>query len=267
MSTDNQLENKTVTILGLGWLGKALALSLIEDGATVQGTVTSQQNAQDLKNDGIDSYVYQIGELLPQYLVGVGIFIITVPPRGAGYIEKLERTINQLSVESKVIYISSTSIYPDTNGLVKEGDEVDKVSPHSGISIYQVEKVFKNQFKYATVVRMAGLYGPGRKPGKFLTGKYGVKGPENPVNLVHQEDCIGIIKSVIIQNSWGEAINACADEHPTREEFYTAAAIKLGLTPPEFSDEAAPFKIVSNEKSKTLLNYTYQHPDPIKGLI
>jgi hypothetical protein len=69
---------------------------------------------------------------------------------------------------------------------------------------------------------------------------------------------------IIHQGKWQDRFNACSDEHPSREEYYTAAALSLGLSPPLF---AAPtsgdaFKIISNAKLKQALQYELQYPDP-----
>ena len=88
---------------------------------------------------------------------------------------------------------------------------------------------------------------------------------EAPVNLIHRDDCIGLIQAVITKNVWGEIINGSADLQPTRKEIYTKAAKNIGLTPPSFKKEATiAYKIISNSKSKKLLGYTYKHPDPLK---
>jgi hypothetical protein len=74
---------------------------------------------------------------------------------------------------------------------------------------------------------------------------------------------VQLLAEILRQNKWGEIYNAAADGHPSRQEFYTAAAQAIGLTPPQF---AAPipfdtFKIISNEKIKKDLQYQFIYTD------
>ncbi|MEQ8239561.1 MAG: hypothetical protein RIA69_10135, partial [Cyclobacteriaceae bacterium] len=77
-----------------------------------------------------------------------------------------------------------------------------------------------------------------------------------PVNLIHRDDCIGIIEFIIAEKLWGETFNACLPDHPTKEVFYTKASEKLNKKPPSFKDdEGIDYKIVSADK---LINAGYQ---------
>ncbi len=258
------MKDSNIAILGLGWLGKELALNLLAAGYQIKGSVTSQAKVKDLSDLNIKSSIFKLGESLPELLINCGIYIITIPPTNSNYKQNVSGLINQLPSNAKLIYISSSSVYPNTNALVRETDAEDRVSPHSGISLFQVENLFKIASNQSTIIRMAGLYGPGRHPGKFLAGKTDLKGAKSPINLVHLDDCIGIIKTVLSNNYWDDTFNACSDAHPIKKDFYTKATALLKLEPPVFTDKPAPFKIVDNTKSKVVLGYEYQHPDPMK---
>jgi nucleoside-diphosphate-sugar epimerase len=85
--------------------------------------------------------------------------------------------------------------------------------------------------------------------------------------MIHRDDAVGVFATLIDQDVRGEVFNACADEHPTRQAFYTRAAETMGLEPPTF-DEDAPTtgKRVSNEKLKRHCDYSFRHPDPLADL-
>lgn len=79
--------------------------------------------------------------------------------------------------------------------------------------------------------------------------------------MVPFDDCVEVIKRVIQRNVWNEVLNVCADEHPTRNAFYTKAASELGLELPHFIDgNEGDYKIVSNDKLKRILGYKFLHP-------
>ena len=163
---------------------------------------------------------------------------------------------------SSVLFISSTSVYPETNSIVTEED-ADKTA-----NLFKAETRFLEQTKFTTtVIRFGGLMGSDRHPGRFFSGKRDIPGGNSPVNVIHQQDCVGIIKAVIQQESWNEIYNACADEHPSRRQFYTRASELLGVEAPHFlADQPADYKIVSSEKLKKKLQYSFIYPDPIAFL-
>jgi hypothetical protein len=72
-----------------------------------------------------------------------------------------------------------------------------------------------------------------------------------------------VVLQVLEQGMWNRDFLACADEHPTRREFYTRAALLSGLTPPKFkAGDSSSFKIVSNRRLKEELGFTFSYPDP-----
>jgi NAD dependent epimerase/dehydratase family enzyme len=92
-----------------------------------------------------------------------------------------------------------------------------------------------------------------------LSGKENLENPDAPVNLIHQNDCIGVILEIINQSKWNEIYNAVAPFHPTREVYYTQKALDLNLELPKFSSEKSNIKkIISSEKVEAVLNYKFQ---------
>ena len=118
-----------------------------------------------------------------------------------------------------------------------------------------------------TILRFGGLIGEGRHPIKFLAGRETLENPEAPINLIHQKDCIGIVRAILRQALndkfiWGESFNAVAPFHPSRETYYTQKAKDLNLALPKFNHEKISVgKTISNGKIKTILNYTFTEPN------
>jgi nucleoside-diphosphate-sugar epimerase len=162
-----------------------------------------------------------------------------------------------------VIFVSSTSVYGNNNQIACE-DSPTNPTKASGKCVLEAEKVIQAHFgKNAAIVRFAGLFGPDRHPGRFLKENAPISNPNGKINLVHLEDCIALIASIIEKNAYGEIYNGCSDEHPTRAEFYTKAAYALSLDAPEFDATIPPVdKTVSNEKSKTKLGMVYKYAKP-----
>lgn len=257
---------ESIGIVGLGWLGKATAFALQDVGHQVVGTVTSAKKKKELDKKGLTVYLFKLGEKLPEALKNCDTLLITIPPRGDQFVECLSKLVNELTNSTQVIFVSSTSVYPNSNTIAKEEDAVDRISPHSGISLLKAESTFSQSKLDYVILRFAGLMGPRRHPGKFLAGRENVSGSESPVNMVHLDDCIGIIRSIISQKVKKQILNICSDLHPTRKEFYMKAALSINLDPPKFNSSPSNFKIVDNTLSKSVLKYTYKYPDPLEAL-
>ena len=261
------------SILGCGWLGFPLAQHLVENKNTVYGSTTSIEKLELFSKSSITPFLIQInnnkieGEI--KRFLESDTLIIDVPfgkqrENFKGY-QKLALLIEKSSVQ-KVVFISSTSVYSDTNGIVTESDAFI-INPAKKILV-DLENLFLNHngFK-TTVIRFSGLIGGTRNPGNFFKEGRVVKNGLAPINLIHLDDCIEIIHKISTANLQGEIFNACADSHPTRKEFYTAASNLIGNVPAKFLNNADfCYKIISNKKLKKKFAYKFKYPDLLKYL-
>ncbi len=133
----------------------------------------------------------------------------------------------------RIIFTSSTSVYGDAQGTVKETTPRNPVT-NSGRVLEELEDWLHNlPGTSVDILRLAGLVGPGRHPGRFFAGKTAPDG-EHGVNLVHLEDVIGAITLLLQAPKGGHIYNICAPAHPARNVFYPQMARLLGLEPPQF---------------------------------
>jgi nucleoside-diphosphate-sugar epimerase len=260
----------SVSMLGCGWLGKPLGELLVKNGFSVSGSTTTKDKLDDLRAKGIAPFLLQFtprlqGSDKERFFTG-DILIITIPPRRKEgepslYLEQIRHVVDEAQKGSirKIIFISSTSVYREENKIVIEEDADDASLLAKAENIIRANTSFKS-----TIVRFGGLVGPGRHPGRFLSGKSNLKGGAAPVNIIHQEDCIGIISTIIENDVWGKVFNACASIRVSRKEFYEHTSKALGMPLPEFNNEAAKFKIVNSDKLKRELNYKFIYDDPMK---
>lgn len=267
----------SISILGAGWLGLPLGGFLSDRGFSVKGSTTRKEKFAVLTKTGIHPFLLEVsesgisGEHIEAFFESEMLLLCIPPgrrrPQVADHYPEQIRLVAKKAREAGVrhlIYISSTGVYGDSEGVVTETSPTDP-DRSSARAVWEAEKVLRSFEFSLTVLRMAGLVGGDRKAGRFLAGKKDVKGGGTPVNLVHREDCIQVIWEVIRQEAWGETYNVCADKHPSRRQFYTWRAEKEGFEPPEFADdEGESGKIVSNRKLKEDLNYHFLHPDPMQ---
>lgn len=271
----------TISILGCGWLGLPLAEFLRDAGHSIKGSTTSTDKLALLKGKGISPFLLKLSPKLDctdcDDFWNADRLVINIPPgRERDNIEEyhlhqIRSVIEnvQSSTVEHIIFISSTSVYPPKPGIVDEVDaEQNKAGRASGNALLKAEKLLMSQDAFdTTVIRFGGLYGYDRHPAKYLAGRTNISNGNAPVNLIHRDDCIGIIGTIISKDVRGEIFNGVSDGHPPKNMYYPAAAKSLGLEPPIFNDDdGKDFKVVSNRKVKQLLTYKFKHPNPIDTL-
>ena len=248
---------KNVSILGCGWLGKSLAVSLLNDGYTVKGSTTSEEKLETLEFNNIEPYIVDISsfEEFDSFL-NSDILIIAITSKDIDGFENLISQIKNSSIQ-KVIFISSTSVYGSLNKVMTEEDEVLQTP------LTEIENLFReNTFFETTIVRFAGLFGDERHPSNWFKNGRKIPQPKGFVNMIHKEDCIEIIHEIIDHNCWNTTFNACSNHHPTRREFYTLAKVNNGFAIPEFEEnEEVKWKIISSKKVQEVLGYTFINDD------
>jgi|GEM_PF-27124 len=265
--------SKRISIIGLGWLGEPLGLALHQQGYEILGSTTRISRLPILAQHPfyVSRLAVQTDQIIGDWEIltkDIDVLIINFPPRRIEAIESIyPQQINQIiqvtPPTTKVIFVSSTAVYANNNGWVNE-TSLEPPTKASGKAVLAAETLLRAHFAdNLTVLRLAGLIGPKRHPGKFLANKRQLKNPDVPVNLIHQVDCIALIQAIIENDCFGEIINGCADEHPLRKDYYTKAASVLGLTEPTFVDaEKGSYKLIDNAKSKELLNFSYTYSNP-----
>ena len=277
-------QQPTVSILGCGWLGLPLAERLIAQNYKVKGSTTQSSKLKILQEKGIEAFLVNLtpaieAENIEEFLVAETL-IINIPPgirtQGEDFhpaqIGHLQPLIEQSSIKN-IIYVSSTSVYPNVNRTVNETEPLGSTDG----SIDGVRGVFVNRAllkaesllqsfsqKNITILRPGGLIGDDRIPGKYVAGKQGLTTGEVPVNYVHPVDLIGIIAEIIKQNAWGEVFNVVTPQHPKRREVYAQNAELFGFAPPTYTEGSPDFKIIDGNKVIETLNYQFEYPNPLE---
>ena len=250
-----------ISILGCGWLGKPLAVSLIKKGFTIKGSTTSEGKLGEFLEIGITPFLISIDNFTNNILAFLAseILIVALPSKDIEGFRNLIGHIEKSPIK-KVIFISSTSVYKNSEEIVTEESET------LPSALTTIEMLFKNSNHFeTTIIRFAGLFGYNRKPGNFFKNGRKIPNPDGFVNMIHQDDCIQLIEKVIDKNAWNEIFNGCADTHPTRKDFYTKCTLDIGLEIPEFEEVTeTQEKVISNKKSKEILDFEYKYSDLLK---
>lgn len=263
--------NKTVAILGMGWLGQKLAVHLNNLNYHVKGSVMTLEKATQLQQRGFDAYRIVVSDSgvegrTPALLKAVDYAIIMIPPglrrdTGANFFMKMQHLYNEIEKHEipKVILISSIAVYDDAQGRVTEAD-IPRPTTTTAKQMLESEELFMNSSSFqTTIIRFGGIFGGSRQPLRYLTGRKNLRGGRAPVNLIHRQDCIGIITAVLEKEAMGHIFNAVHPSHPGKAAYYIERAKRVGLEPPSFSNEflLETYKQVDSVNLTEILGYTF----------
>lgn len=266
-----------ISVIGCGWLGWPLAKHLLAEGYKVVGSTRQQSRLETLEaeNTGIDLHLFSgdnpllTDKITPLFSSEIGI-ICYPPPRTN---PEIYATGLQILLEhcekagmKKIIFTSSTSVYPD---LPQTFDETFDVRQQTGAAhIVAAENILhsmSDKFQI-NILRLGGLIAADRNPARFLVSERMPNG-NAPVNFVHRVDCIGLISNLLQNNIWNKTFNVVADMHPSRREFYQEACKALGRTCPDFPENQPMYqRIISNQLLKKTTNYVFSRSNPLEML-
>lgn len=249
-------------ILGLGWIGKAVADRLKDTGYALWGTVSTYEKAKQLQAEELFAYVLRLPDPSAS-LPGPSprVLLYTLPPRGGQKrSEQMIQDAIRMAEEADVvgaIYLSSTSVYTSQEGWVDETDAKDVESRHSGVRMKRLEDQWSTASFPTTILRLGGLFGPGRKPGRFMQHRE-IARPNQYVNMTKQQDAVTAIQRVIELNLWGKTLNIVSNNFETRAEFYGSR-----IEQPKFGEEVeSAGKRVSTAQARGWLGSDFMAPAP-----
>ena len=254
-----------------------LADQLLGAGYAVKGSTTSAQKRALLIQYSIDAYQLvlnpdPIGNL--NALLQADTLVIDIPPKAGKLgdefhpqqIKHLTDAVRQSGIQH-VIYVSSTSVYPELSRPVVESDVTTETNSGAPMLV-RAEQLVQSLApeKLVTIVRFGGLMGYDRIPGKYIAGKTIGSGAV-PVNYIHRNDAVGILQLLIGRQLPG-VFNGVAPEHPIREAVYQKSCADFGYAPPAFvePDAPIPYKVVSPDKLIRETKYGFQYPNPLHFL-
>jgi nucleoside-diphosphate-sugar epimerase len=194
----------------------------------------SEDKIELYKNEGLIPFLLNENnvDFLDDLLDTNYLFINFPPSKFDDYISFLEKIFlnKNLSKIEKIIFISSTSIYPNIDGIFDENSQLDILNSSL---VYKAEKIFKS--KIDMIFRVSGLVGGNRYFGKRSAGKI-VEFPNTPINFVHRDDVIAVTKFVLDNNLKG-IYNISSNKHPNKKEIYSYNSKKFGFDMPIFKND------------------------------
>ncbi len=237
-------------IIGCGYLGEQVLAQLRMTGAHLAVVTRDAARATAFGAAGIQCFVGSFADTprlqaLCARLPAPLRVLVLLPPSAcqdaAGTLAPLARLVALVRViaPATATLSSSTGVYGEQGSRTVSAESAClPVSPRER-RLAEIETCW-HSIPGACVVRLAGLYGPGRVVGlSGLRAGAPVSGePDGYLNLLHATDAAGLL----LRAAGGPAapIELGADGTPiTRRVYYQTLAAWLGVAPPRFSGEAA----------------------------
>jgi nucleoside-diphosphate-sugar epimerase len=277
-----------VLIVGCGYVGKALGRQLVQRGDEVWGFRRKAAEDPELSAAGIHPVTGDLTNAadLDSLTVPFDWVVDTVSSsRGGveayrdvylGGARNLVRWAESRGIRG-LAYTSSTSVYGQTDGgWVDEGSPAEPAG-ETGRLLLETEQVFLGAAREgrvpATVLRVGGIYGPGRGHlfRQFLLGEARREANGGRwINMVHRDDVAGAIEAVLRRGLGGRLYNVVDDQPVRQGDFlgYLSKETGLPLPPEATPGEATPVrkrgttdKRVSNRRLREESGWAPIHTD------
>lgn len=248
---------KKFTILGAGWLGFELANQL-KNKYDIVLSARNNEKLLEYKNLEFISYILNEEDFssLDKLLDTNYLFINYPPSKFNNYLSFLEKIYSHEKIKTieKIVFISSTSIYPNNEGIF---DESSFIEIPSNKIVFDAENLVLN--KTHIIFRASALFGGNRIAGKRLANKI-VDFPNTKINFVHRNDVIGAT-IFAIENNLDGIFNLVSKQHPTKKELYSFNAQKYGFEKPIFIDNSESMQRIIDGSKIERLGFTYKYFD------
>jgi len=277
-------------IIGCGYLGERVARVWLESSHEVAVLTRSPENADRFRAQGLVPFVGDMHEPatladLPKadtLLYAVGFDRNSGRTRREVYVDGLRNVLNAVAGRvDRFIYISSTSVYGQASGETIDEESACKPTRDNGRVCLEAEQTVWEFFPRqhgasapsATILRLAGIYGPDRLLRRIEQVKNTTPIAGNPeafLNLIHVDDAA---RAVIACEERGTSngLYLVADDMPVRRrDYYSRLASLLDAPAPTFVESRDPTsnlnKRCSNRKLREALGAQLRYPTIETGL-
>jgi nucleoside-diphosphate-sugar epimerase len=253
-----------LVVLGFGYTGRVLHRTGTSQGRTVHAT--SRNPLNNLAGIPSEQRMRFDLEQPPTWLnIPVGADLIwCFPATPLEQVQAFARTLD--TPPRRIVVLGSTSAYDAPSQSteypppwIDESAPIDLSKPR-----VQGEEYLRNELG-AIVLRVAGIYGPGRNPLDWI--RQGRVGPSRKyVNLIHVEDLAAICFASLERGQPGEAYNVSDGQPHTWNEICLTAQQRWGITAATVKKDLSSGKRISNAKLHAELGYRFRHSDLYEAL-
>ena len=237
--------NDDYTIVGCGDIGLRVGKELVAQGQQVTATAHFTESIPNLESAGMQVVVanFDDRDQLPVLdLSGQRVFYF-MPPQGGGTMDaRIANFCRQLTADNcpqRLVYISTSGVYGDCGGqLVTEETPVNPQTSRAKRRVSAEQQLTEKatDLGFALIIlRVTGIYGPGRLPLAQLKKGHQVLRPEDasPTNRIHSLDLVRICLAAMERAEAGDIFNVCDGQESSMSDYFNAVADLYGLPRPQ----------------------------------
>jgi nucleoside-diphosphate-sugar epimerase len=224
----------SVLIVGCGDVGQRIGRRLLARGVRVIGVVRRAAAAADLTALGIDAQVIDLDASPAAALPEADTVFWCAPPPGTGVTDpRLRRYVLQLTGR-RVVYGSTTGVYGDCGGRWIDEDEPTEPLHDRGRRRLDAETGLRSSGIDHVVLRIPGIYGPGRWPLQRLRAGTPVIDPAEapPSNRIHAEDLAEVALLAAERGALGQVYHVGDGQPTTMTDYFYRVADHFGIARP-----------------------------------
>jgi nucleoside-diphosphate-sugar epimerase len=279
-------ESKSRLVVGCGYLGIRVAAFWQQRGDRVFVTTRRTDRAEELSGRGLQAICLDVTDptdlpALPPVdtlLLAVAYDPAAGQSRESVCLDGLQRILDAVhTLRGSAIYISTTGVYGQDDGSWVDEDSVCQPRREAGRIYLAAEKLLRAHRwgNRSVILRLAGIYGPGRVPYRNLlrSGEPLPVEVDRYLNLIHVDDAARAV--LAMERIEPAELFLVSDGHPVQcGEYYREVARRMGtrieFARPEAtsarSERARTNKCVSNRKLLERLKLRLQYPSYREGL-
>ena len=240
--------SKTVLIAGCGDIGQRGAALHLAQGARVSALARTPARCAQLAALDVTPVPGDLDDanLLAALPTQQALVYYFAPPPQAGVtdprMERFLRAVTRDALPHKIVYISTSGVYGDCKGAwVTEDAPPNPQTTRAQARLDAETQLFawsRDHSVPVVILRVGGIYGPGRLPvERIRRGEPVLQREEAPfTNRIHADDLARVCLAAAERGGAGRIYNVCDDKHSTMTDYFNAVADALGLArPPEIS--------------------------------
>ena len=251
-----------IFIVGCGDIGGRLARRLIDDSRSVAALARSEASADRLREFGVEPVAGDLdraGELGPLPISGKVVFYFAPPPTRGENDPRMAAFLGAVGDEKprKVIYLSTSGVYGD-----RGGDWVDEETPPNPQTARAKRRIDaetrlrewgREHGVPVVVVRVGGIYGPGRLPlARLRRGEPLLREAEcGYTNRIHADDLVSVCIAAAERGGADRVYNVSDGRPGNMTGYFKAVAAHAGLPIPE----EIPLTEAKAQLSEGMLSY------------
>ena len=273
----SSIMQKTLFAIGFGYVAARLGRQLRQEGWRVIGTTRDADKAKTMEKDGFEPV---LGDAAREHVPPDGAHWLVSTPTRDGRCPGHDLFARHASGASWIGYISATSVYGDHGGGWVLETTPPSPSSARGQDRLSAETAWRESFAATDIIRLPGIYGPGRSPFQALTEGRSrrIDKPGQVFSRIHVDDIASGLHAAMVRPSEGRILNLCDDWPCAPGDPIAFAADLMGVAPPPLvpfeeaglSEMGCSFysecKRVGNGMTKAALGWRPRYPSYREGL-